>query len=425
MPHIHSVYNTDEHFTIDPVTRTITQKSGKSKLMQYDHNSERYEFDIPRYIDGHDMSLCNSVKINYINVASDRSGQSQGPYEVKDLQLSPNDENVVVLSWLISRNATKHAGTLNFNISFKCLTGSVIDYAWHTDIFKGITVSSGILNDGDEVVEDYTDILEQWKNEIFEEVDGTVKSVNGVTPDASGNVVVSGLPEGASAHQQLVTDVNGAAKWVDRTHYSVSNYKRLKTIKEEAVIDFTLGYTTENAYVMGAYPLDFSDCTDGDMAEVVIDGVSYYAPIRSQSEKHSSALGIGNSYLHNTNNENTGEVLYLGVYPNDQADLDRNIFETGEHTVAAYKVEQTKVVQTLDDIYLPTTVPVIQSASIGQTVVVKTVDENGKPTEWEAADITPSDSEVIDMMIELDALPAVMDADGAILAEADDTILMM
>lgn len=37
---------------------------------------------------------------------------------------------------------------------------------------------------------------------------------------------------------------------------------------------------------------------------------------------------------------------------------------------------------------LPTTVPVIQSASVGQTVVVKAVDENGKPTEWEAADVS-------------------------------------
>lgn len=36
---------------------------------------------------------------------------------------------------------------------------------------------------------------------------------------------------------------------------------------------------------------------------------------------------------------------------------------------------------------LPTTVPVIRSASVGQTVVVKAVDESGKPTEWEAADM--------------------------------------
>ena len=36
-------------------------------------------------------------------------------------------------------------------------------------------------------------------------------------------------------------------------------------------------------------------------------------------------------------------------------------------------------------------VPVIQTATVGQTVVVKAVDENGKPTEWEAADMGGGD----------------------------------
>lgn len=35
---------------------------------------------------------------------------------------------------------------------------------------------------------------------------------------------------------------------------------------------------------------------------------------------------------------------------------------------------------------LPPTIPSVQTAQVGQTVVVKAVDENGKPTEWEAAD---------------------------------------
>lgn len=48
---------------------------------------------------------------------------------------------------------------------------------------------------------------------------GQVKTVNGVEPDEAGNVVVSGLPEDAAAHQQLVTDETGAAKWEARTHY--------------------------------------------------------------------------------------------------------------------------------------------------------------------------------------------------------------
>ena len=36
-------------------------------------------------------------------------------------------------------------------------------------------------------------------------------------------------------------------------------------------------------------------------------------------------------------------------------------------------------------------IPHVQSASVGQTVVVKAVDENGKPTEWEAVDMATYD----------------------------------
>lgn len=40
--------------------------------------------------------------------------------------------------------------------------------------------------------------------------------------------------------------------------------------------------------------------------------------------------------------------------------------------------------------FLPTTVPVIKTATPGQTIVVKSVDDSGKPTEWEAVDLPDS-----------------------------------
>jgi hypothetical protein len=43
-------------------------------------------------------------------------------------------------------------------------------------------------------------------------------------------------------------------------------------------------------------------------------------------------------------------------------------------------------VKTIDPRYLPTTIPAIQTAQVGQTIIVKSVDENGKPTKWEAID---------------------------------------
>lgn len=166
MAHKHSIYDTDKHFVIDPITKVITnQATQKIKLLQYDHNSERFTFEIPRYVEGHDMSLSNKIEVHYINIDASTKDQSKDVFPVEDMQLSPDDNDVVIFSWLISRNATRFAGVLNFFISFKCLTGSIIEYQWSPDIFKGIVIGEGYDN-GDAVLETYSDVLEAWRNEI-------------------------------------------------------------------------------------------------------------------------------------------------------------------------------------------------------------------------------------------------------------------
>lgn len=169
MAHIHSVYDNDTHFKIDNVTRAIINTTEKVILMQHDHNSERFSFEIPRYIDGHDMSLCNKVEVHYNNIKSDKTETNKGIYEVTDLQISPDADDVVICSWLISQNATKYAGSLNFVLRYACLTDSTIDYQWFTDIHKGITVSESIHNT-ETIATDYADILEQWKQELVTDV---------------------------------------------------------------------------------------------------------------------------------------------------------------------------------------------------------------------------------------------------------------
>lgn len=99
MAHKHSVYDVDTHFTIDPITRQITNAgSAKSILMQSDHNSERFTFEIPRFVDGHDMSLCNQVEVHYNNIDYKTRQENRGLYDVDDLQISPHAEDVVICS---------------------------------------------------------------------------------------------------------------------------------------------------------------------------------------------------------------------------------------------------------------------------------------------------------------------------------------
>ena len=115
MVHLHDVYDTDRQFSIDIVSRTIKNNStSKTTLMQYDHNSERFSFEMPRYIEGHDMLECDGVEVHYVN------GANGGIYKVQDLQVHQDDETKVVCSWLISQNATKIVGTLDFLLRFYC-----------------------------------------------------------------------------------------------------------------------------------------------------------------------------------------------------------------------------------------------------------------------------------------------------------------
>lgn len=161
--HLHEMRDTDTHFIIDPVTRAISNTQTTKKLMQYDHNSEIFTFEIPRYVDNHDMQTCEKIEVHYINIDAKTKDQSKDVYLVTDAAL---EADTLVFSWLVSGNATKYAGSLNFLIRFSCLdeAGNVV-YRWNTDIFKTLSVSDGFSNT-ESVVADFSDTLEQWKIEL-------------------------------------------------------------------------------------------------------------------------------------------------------------------------------------------------------------------------------------------------------------------
>lgn len=168
MEHGHNIPDSDPRFRIDADSRSI-QNVGETStiLFQYDHNSERLTFELPRMIDGHDMSLCDIVQVHYVNTDSATHKELRDVYEVNDLQVSPDDEDVVICSWLVSSNATRYVGTLAFALSFKCSddSGEII-YSWNTAVNNNVVVSS-TLNNGGAVVAQYSDVLEAWRLELF------------------------------------------------------------------------------------------------------------------------------------------------------------------------------------------------------------------------------------------------------------------
>lgn len=167
MAHIHSVTDADVHFSIDAVSREITYGSSEEFVIgQFDHNSQRLTFEMPRMIDNHDMASCNQVQIHYINIYSkDKTQTKEGVYLVDDLQIAPDNSDIVTCSWLVSSNATQYAGTLAFVIRFICSAdGSAVDYAWNT-AKHSLAISEGINNSAS-IEEEYADILAQWEARI-------------------------------------------------------------------------------------------------------------------------------------------------------------------------------------------------------------------------------------------------------------------
>ena len=117
------------------------------------------------------MSLCDKVRVHFINIGSNRSNVSEGVYEVDDIRVSSDDSDMLLFSWLISRAATEYSGKLIFSIRFYCISDdNIVDYSWATSIFTGVKIYNGIDN-SEAITEDYVDILEQWKSEIAMKID--------------------------------------------------------------------------------------------------------------------------------------------------------------------------------------------------------------------------------------------------------------
>ena len=167
--HIHNIIDTDCRFTINPVARSISTRGDKFSVVQYDHDSERFTFQMPRYVEEHDMMECSRIEVHYTNITRNKKQSNSDVYIVNDLDRG-NDLDTIFFSWLISRNATQLVGTLKFSITFICLDedGNEI-YKWSTDIFDGIQVLAKLENT-ESVVSKLPDAFEQIKQEIIKSI---------------------------------------------------------------------------------------------------------------------------------------------------------------------------------------------------------------------------------------------------------------
>lgn len=205
--HDHIVSDSDTYFIIDPITRQIENvNSAKNVIMQYDHNSERFTFELPRYVDGHDMLECTSVTVNVdnIEIGVDEPRINSDAPDMTDLRAHPNNPDKVISSWLVSRNSTQLPGILSFHIEYKCVdsNGNVV-YEWSTDSYDGIEIRPRKKN-GSAAVLEYNDVLEQWRSRIFGAGDTVMANI-----EAEGKTQVAAVKMESETQQEAV-ELKGA-----------------------------------------------------------------------------------------------------------------------------------------------------------------------------------------------------------------------
>lgn len=207
---MHPIYDTDNHFTIDPVTRALTNElHRKTSLIQGDHNSERFTFELPKEIEGHDMTKCNVVQVHFNNIDSLTKEQSKAFYNVTDLEESGD---TLVFSWLISSEATKYVGLLSFVVRFSCVDAAgKVHYVWNTAVYSNITVANGICNT-EVVLEEYTDILSGWIDDLEANQIVSIQQTQYGIGDGGENIWTATFGDGRTSSFVVKNGVGGTGK---------------------------------------------------------------------------------------------------------------------------------------------------------------------------------------------------------------------
>ena len=329
MAHTHPVVDSDSRFVINSTTRVISTTSDKLELIQGDHQSERITFEIPKIVEGHDMSLCDRIEIHYINIDKRTSATSRDVYIADDVAI---DGDKLTFSWLISGNATKYYGRLNFIILFECLDpDGNYTYKWNTEICKLLTIGEGISNTS-AVIEDHSDILEKFRNEILEEA-----GEKSIKPDWNQN------------------DSTAKDYVKNRPFYTGDSVETV--LVEESTASFA---DTGEGFYIANFPSTF-EATVGETYKVYWDGTTYECTCVNFDD----TLVIGNLSILGAGSSDTGEPFVMNV-KNGQGIIIATADTSASHTfsISGFAQEVVKI----DEKYLPDTVATKSEVETAQAI---------------------------------------------------------
>lgn len=148
----------DNTLIIDNYLRTIEIPSTITCLgVENDDDVLRLNFRMPRRIGDIDLSIF-TVRINYLNAKGE-----DDVYLVEDLT---TDDDHLTFSWLVGPTATRYKGNTKFNVCMRIVDGDGYIQKEYNTTIATLPVLEG-LECEESVVENYTDIIEQWRRQIF------------------------------------------------------------------------------------------------------------------------------------------------------------------------------------------------------------------------------------------------------------------
>lgn len=148
----------DKTLVIDNDLRMIKIPASVTNLgVESDDEVLRLHFRMPRYLGKTDLSTF-AIRINYLNARGEGD-----VYSVSDMQIVGDN---LTFSWLVGPNATAYKGDTKFNVCMKIVDGQGYIQKEYNTTIATLPVLEGLETE-EGLVEFYSDILEQWKNQLF------------------------------------------------------------------------------------------------------------------------------------------------------------------------------------------------------------------------------------------------------------------
>lgn len=187
---------------IDNQLRTINIPKSITNLgVEHDDDVLKLTFQLPRYISDTDLSTF-SIRVNYLNSAGDSD-----IYYVSNVRVL---EHYMTFTWLVGPTATAYKGDTKFNVCLrKTGADSVIEQEYNTTV-ASLPVLEGLEAD-EGVVSNYSDILEQWRNELFGIGDTEEASMRAVSQEEQSKITALGADVFASLDESYREAQTGIA----------------------------------------------------------------------------------------------------------------------------------------------------------------------------------------------------------------------